>query len=393
MELRANADIWTYQDIVEHLLDMFQEERLGRPLRTARRAAREALRELHMSHRWSYYNSEGFFRTVAQQTTGTIEYDHTGGASERLVTLSDATWPTEAKLYRIIIADTHYDIATYESSTTITLSATNNPGADVAAATSYKIYREAYELPTGFGELGTLIDVTNNRVVPVIGTDTQVTTKYRSYETPQTPWHVSIRNSGEYLNSMAFVFVPPPDSAIKYRYTYTRSPRVLATEKNDDGTAAATTGDYDIVVTNGTMASKHVGCIMRLGNKSNPPTSAFGGLDDIDNPFTDQGVILAISGGTATLDRAVTNTYAGVKFTISDPIDVEINTMLTAYQRICESRYSILNKREMKERREREGLAQLATRLAKERDNRTVYSPTYAPYDPFTRVSVTDDDD
>lgn len=390
-EIRANAEVWTYQDLVEHLLDMFNEERVGRPLRTARRAAREAMRDLHMSHRWCYYNAERIFSTSAQHATGTIEYDHTGGSSERLVTLSDSTWPSDVRYHKIILNDTHYPIDTVIDTTNLTLSADENPGADLAAGTGYKVYREAYPLPSGFGEFGNLIDITNNRTVPLIGTDLQVTRKIRAYDTPDTPWQVAIRNAEEFLNSLSFVFVPPPSSVIKYQFTYTRVPRPLQTELNDTGTFAGTAGATTGVLTGSSLSAKHVGSVIRIGDDVDPPTNVFGGLDGADNVFTDQAVILGISGTTLTLDTALSATHTASLVTVSDPLDIEINVMLSALQRLAEAKYSVLSKRETKERREREELAMTALILAKERDNKAAYSPAYAPYDPFSRVNVTDE--
>jgi len=385
------TEIITYQDIVEHILDMFDEDRAGRPLRVARRAARESLRELHMAHRWSYYTSERTFVTAAAQTTGTITYDHTGGSYERLLTLADATWPTNVTDYKIIIDDVHYPIERYLTTTTVTLDPNNNPGADVAAGTSYKIYRESYPLPVNFGDFGNLIDLTNNRVVPVISSDVQLSSKEIAQDTPDTPWQVAIRNAGEYLNSLSFVFVPPPGSEIRYRYTFQRAPRSLETEVNSTGTCSANSGSTSVTMSGDhTLTAKHLGAVLRFGTAAAVPTNIFGGIDGTDNPFVDQGIILSIYGTAVVIDNAVSQTHTDVMFTVSDPVDIENNIMLTAYQRMCEARFTSMTKRELKDRRDREELALFALRLAKERDNKSLNSPTYSSYDPFSRVTVTD---
>jgi hypothetical protein len=110
-------------------------------------------------HRWSVYEAEYFLRVEAAYSTGTIAYDHTGGVVERLVTLTDGTWPDEVQHYRIVIDGDHYPIERRVSDTTLTLQPSENPGADVAAGTSYQVYRQSYPLPIGFVTLGQVFDL------------------------------------------------------------------------------------------------------------------------------------------------------------------------------------------------------------------------------------------
>lgn len=78
-------------------------------------------------------------------STGTIFFDFTGGASERLVTISGGTLPgwVDAEC-AITISGVRYPIASVLSTTTLTLSANasnadNNPGGDVTAGTAYLV--------------------------------------------------------------------------------------------------------------------------------------------------------------------------------------------------------------------------------------------------------------
>lgn len=71
-------------------------------------------------------------------STGTVAYDHTGGANERQLTLSGGTWPTWAKLPgRVFINDDWYALNTRVSDTVVTLTSGDNPGSDIAAGASY----------------------------------------------------------------------------------------------------------------------------------------------------------------------------------------------------------------------------------------------------------------
>lgn len=75
---------------------------------------------------------------VDSYSTGTIEYDHTGGANENQVTLSGGTWPTYAKSpARLFVNGTFYNVLARISDSIITLKTTSNPGADIAAGATF----------------------------------------------------------------------------------------------------------------------------------------------------------------------------------------------------------------------------------------------------------------
>jgi hypothetical protein len=389
----AASEIWTYQDIVEHLLDMFDNGRAGRPLRMARRASIEALRDLSASHRWSCYDSVRVFATEAAYSTGTITYDHTGGTSERLVTLAGGTFPLTAGYGRIIINGVHYSIDRYIDATSITLNAAENPGADISTGVAYTWYRNSYPLPDGFVEMGELWDIADQAMVPVILADQQHRESIYWYDTPDEPWQACVRNDGEMINTLSIVFGPPPSTAKSYSLSYHRSPRQLLTDKYSTGTVSVGAGSTSCAIATGAFTQSHVGCIIRFGTAAVEPDNIFGGLGDTDNPFTSQRTIVAVAtaGTSCTLDSILPAAVTTVKFVVSDPIDIDNVSMLSAYQRMAEAAYTRLSKREQKDRAERESLAMMAFQLAKERDNRVpARGPVY--YDPFTRTHVTDDE-
>ncbi len=386
------TEIWTYQDMVEHLLDVFDSERAGRPLRIARRAAAEALRELSAIHRWSYYDTQTVLRANAPYSTGTITYDHTGGAYENLVTLAGGVFPgTDTRYYRMIIAGIHYPVSNYIDTTRLQLSPNENPGADLAAGTAYSIYRNSYPLPIGFVEIGELYDITNEVFIPIVTTDQQYRESLFWYDTPGTPWQAAIRNDQEFLNSLSLVFGPPPSSAIVYGCSYHRGPRQLITEKYSTGTVTVNAASLTCTITTGLFVPDHIGSIIRFGSAAAEPDNVFGGITDTDTPFTDQRTIteVASNGATCTLDSACSAQITNVKFVISDPVDIEHGAMLTAYQRMAEAAYTRLTKREQKDRREREDLALQALRLAKEKDQRSSASNKRKYYDPFRNPVIT----
>lgn len=89
----AETLLWTYQDAVEWVLDAqnANETNTGAAQRLARKAVQEAYREIVNLHQWSYLEGRYQFVASAPYSTGTITYDHTGGANERMATLASGT--------------------------------------------------------------------------------------------------------------------------------------------------------------------------------------------------------------------------------------------------------------------------------------------------------------
>lgn len=392
----AATDIYTYQDAVEHLLDVFENPREGRSLRAARRAVLEAYKELPQLHRWSYYESRFVFYTEASYSTGTIVYDHTGGSSERLITLTGGTFPANAAQYEIQFGDVVYPVGDRVSGTDteITLRPSLNPGQDVAS-TTYTMWRRTYPLPLNFTKIYQLYDLENERSVDLVYSDAQHASSIAWYDSPDTPWVATIRNEGEYLNTLSLVFSPPPSARRAYEFMYARAPRELMVELENTGTVGVSAGATSVVGTGGSTAftSNHVGSIIRFGSPSNAPTNAVGSLDGTGAPHVGQRVITAVGGGSSlTIDASVsTNALSAVLYSISDPIDIENNSMLTLFQRMCEAAYTRITKRDQRDREARERQVSQALVMAKEHDLRTPYMCGYLPYDPFSRLTMQTD--
>ena len=104
-------------------------------------------------HDWSFLYKQDSIVVEEDYSTGTIAYDHTGGTNERQVTLSGGTWPSWAVDGMIEIAGVDYAITTRVSDTVLVLADNNNPGADVAASTSYNLHKDDYDLPDDFGSI------------------------------------------------------------------------------------------------------------------------------------------------------------------------------------------------------------------------------------------------
>lgn len=343
--------LWTYEDVVEHVLDVFQIDRAdgSRSMRMARRAVDTALRDLPRQARWAYYDRVFSFLTTASQTSSTITYDHTGGTYERMVTLASGTWPTDARYGVLKIGDAKYRVAERKSSTVITLHEYDNPGADAAAGTTYTWYRDAYPLPVGTTVIKAVQDTSNNHELRISNPADDFAAKLYYYDTPDTPWVCSQRSSGDWLGESDLILGPPPSGAVVYNVRFEAMPRPLRTERlrSGDGVTVTTSGTT-ATASSATFLDKHLGSVIRFGTASEYPSGRFGfRSDDNDNYFAAERVIVGITSSTvAVLDQAIDTEVSAVKFTISDPIDIETGVMATALLRACEAEYGRMTMRE-----------------------------------------------
>lgn len=336
----SGADIYTYRDLVEYVLDSHELDRTGLNERRARAAVLKAYRDLPFAHAWSYYYRQRLLQTVASYATGTVVYDHTGGAAERLITLTSGTFPSWAAFGRIIIDDVHYEVDTYLSSTTLTLREDSNPGSDVSSS-SYELYRSAYPLPSDFRRLCRIWDVEQQRGVSFVDQHEQHTALQVFYDTPDTPWQVTIRATREYYGQKSLVFGPPPNSIRTYDLLYEAAARPLAIDEYTTGTVTVVADDATVTLTGGTFPLNCVGSILRFSASSTAVTGPFGGLDNVDNPFVEQGVIKTRTSGTSVeLEANASQSLTDVAYSISDPVDIATGAMLTALLHAAEAEFA-----------------------------------------------------
>lgn len=371
------VELLTYDDCVQHLVDVLDFVDATRLGRVARRAIDTVYRDLPYKHNWRYYQRRATFETVASYSTGTLAYDHTEGSSERLITLSGGTFPSWAKFGRIIISDVHYRIAENPSSTTLTLYEEDNPGEDVAAGTAYTLYRNEYPLPADFRRIMRIYDVEDEQEIPIVDFTESQRLLISIDDTPDEPRAASVRNTGDYMGVWSVEFSPPPSTARTYDVSYEAKPRDILTVAYSTGTVE--TSSTTVTGTGTTFPTLCVGSVIRFGVSASATavTNKFG-----SNPFTEQRIITARASATSlTIDQAPTSAYSsGTAYQISDPIDVHPGAMTTAFLRAIEAEAAkLLN---MKDYMERRVLAQSALVRAIENEPSNTYSMEFPQYPP-----------
>ena len=137
-------------------------------------------------------------------------------------------------------------------------------------------------------------------------------------------------------------------------------------------------------------AGLHQGAILRVSSSSQRlPTSLVGvRQDNLLNPYVAQRTIVKVNSATSiTVDASIDTTYTGVMYTISDPIDLETTSMMTAFFRLVELELARLLTRQDVPQREQSWL--MALRGAMENDQKATRA-FQTTYEPFVRANITD---
>lgn len=327
--------MWTYRDAVQHVLDIGGASTDGTAKTLAKTAVQLVYRELSTISEWSYFRKTARLVIEAAYSTGTIEYDNSGGASERLITLTSGTWPTWTARGQIYISGIWYDVATRESSTTLTLGSTANPGADVASGTSYTLSRSRYTMPVDYRAGSRLVDLERSWTLDYVTPQTLNLAKV-TRESSNDPRMYTIINDPDYVGALAVEVYPPPLSQRVFDYVYMRRQLPMSIEGYETGTVAITAASASVVGTGTAWTSAMIGSVIRLGDTSDVPT----GIQGL-TPFIEERIVTAVgSATTLTLDTAVTNTYSAAKYVISSLVDMDEAVMLPAFITGCEAVYA-----------------------------------------------------
>ena len=372
--------IHTYHDVVDHLLDHFGGLEGGRNLKMAKRAVLGAYRSLPTVYNWSYYYKRGRITSVAAYSTGTIEYDHTGGTYERQATLTSGTWPSWAARGILRIDSVDYDVQERKSDTVVTLSVNSNPGADVASSTTYTLSRDAYPLPIDFQSADQLRNVNKNWTWPSYVSPGEWLDAHSTQESSNDPRLYTIMADPEYYGTMAVHFYPPPSAAHNFDFLYQREPTPLVVNSHTTGTISVPQSSA-IVEGDGTEFNSNMkGSVIQFGTSTDQPT----GIDGL-KPYTEQRTVIAINSSTQlTLDAVVSNPHTAVKYRISDIVDIESGAMFEAFISLAELKLAQLMKDDqipIKDRTYRDNL-----RLAMQADNRNFGDDRDRPFESIVHM-------
>lgn len=374
------VQIWTYNDTVERVLDLFAQKRsIPRQLRLAKDAVQEAYRDIRNRHRWASYERRMTFQTDASFETGTLSYDHTGGTYERQLTFTDAfpSWTVGGK---IRIGTGYFEIESVKSSKVATLKEHSNPGSDVTDST-FCLVHSLYLMPPEVRYILQIIDTQDRTQIQVISMRLVQRNSIVSFPIPSTPYDAAVNSDPAHYGSLALEFSPGPAQSRTYDYTYIAYPRDLIIEKYSTGSVSLGAGSTTVTLAGGVFPETCVGSVIRFSKDNiQEPTGLIGSTEDIDNPYTAERFITErVSDTEVTIDESISTGAVGpVMYTISDPLDIDPKVMLDAMFALSEAEFAkrIRNKGEELSRYQKD--AQISVLRAKELDQRADKGGTMA---------------
>lgn len=322
----------TFADLIRHTINYMGKDASDSAAVDAREAVLDAYTDMAAVNAWNYYKRVFRLPTYAAYTTGTVVYDATGGAYERVLTLTGGVWPDWAAYGSVSIGDVSYQASERKSNTQLTLSRNANPGADVAS-TSYRLFRDIYTLPSDFLAVLEVSYPGYSECPAFISPQDFVRERARVTTGTGRPRLFTVMGDPNFFGSMGIGFWQYPDANYNVDITYTAKGRDLVISDYLEGTVTTAQGSSSITGNGTAFTSDMEGSVIRVGRTGDPKVTGIEGL----YPYAVERTILeVIDAVTLRVDSPADATSTEVGYIISDAVDVEPNAMLRFLKRNCE---------------------------------------------------------
>ena len=322
----------SYSDLIEHALDYLGGTADNQALRDCMRSTIQSYRDVTNARTWTYLLTHGRIVTDPPSTTGQVSFTRAGmtvgGTSyPRVLTLTGGVWPTPVLGgtigggWQVLVGTATSQVETYIDPTHVTISQDVGPGADFGA-TSYTLYHDEYLLPTDFIKGDTPIYEGNFGGLEYRDF-TEALWWQRFVFSAGTPRHYNITGSRLFPGRMIIRLYPYPTTSRTIDFVYQRRPRDLVLQELSQGSVTVTAGSPLVAANGFTVPAGCVGALFRLGTPQESPTSWLG----INPPAFETHVDAVLDPQTLrTVDPAPTS--GNLKYLLSDPIDVEQQSMI-----------------------------------------------------------------
>jgi len=319
---------WTYQDNIDHVVGRWAAAQSGSVVEKqyARAATQDALREIGNRYSFSYYLKEDRINTVSPYDTGTVTYT----TSNRYMTLTGGTWPSWAGQGTVLVNRYPYKVLSRVSDTQLLMDPDMSPQDDVTVVgMSYQLFQDTYTLFADLVSLDKLYSMSNNWVLSYV--PQQKWLEYSRYwRQPSTVRCWTITGDERNPGRLAMKLNWAPSTAGPFDFFYRRRPRELKITSVSGGNVAVT--GTAVTGTGTAFTSAMVGSVFRLGTATDAPTGNEG-----ESPYQSEALITAVASTTAlTLNVAPGDVSSGTKYVISDPIDIEVGSMLNMFKACSE---------------------------------------------------------
>ncbi len=202
--------------------------------------------------------------------------------------------------------------------------------------TTYTLYQDDYLLPEDFIKSDTAIFEGNFGGLTYSDPSDQLWFQRFQYSSG-TPRFYSIRGNQLHLGRLCIGFHPYPDIQKTIDFMYQRRPRTLRWECYSTGTVTITAGTASVTGVGTIFDSSMEGSVLRIGTATEKPTSWIGEFP----PIQELQINEVVSPTKLQVLEAPIASAAGTLYAISDPVDIELGAMETAFHRGIEKQLGI----------------------------------------------------
>ncbi|MFO0899362.1 MAG: hypothetical protein U0836_18205 [Pirellulales bacterium] len=338
---------FTVADSIDHLVAFAVQNAKPSTVQKCREAVRAAVAVLALEHPWTYLLRHDRLAVSAPFSTGTISYTH----STLTVTLSAGSFPSWAARATIYFGSAAYEVESMPTSGTLKLTATSNPGADVTAGTAFALYRDLYLLPADFMQGDRFFEHSTRKPLEYTG-PADFFQQRRDQQLTGLPRYYSFLGDRDDPSRMMVRLTPFPSAATNLDYTYLRTPREPIFDRYEAG-LVTTAGTTAVSSTGATFTDAMAGSVLRVAFSGAPPAEESAAVQPqwfermaLPYPYVYERMIVGQTGGNALTVDAAIPALSGVKYLISDPIDIEPTVMRRAFLRCAEWQLGLLLKSE-----------------------------------------------
>lgn len=328
----------TVSDLMSHLAIQIDTVLAGSLEAKVRNAVLNAWGRLMGMHAWAYFHRMGTLLTYAGQSDGTVSFD----VATRTLTLTDATWPSNAVARHVRLGGKWYPIWRRTSSTVLTLFEGQHPIADLTDE-AYLLQQVMYPLPYEVSDVVQLLD----------GSQSFPTMRLNLLDTFQIlgndAWSASIPHRYSLVADSANpqrwnLWIPveqTTDIVLQYMYVVRKPPNAIARVRRGTVSVASGVATFsDPVIT-----TDWTGVLLRVAkNDSGHPTGEFGDMPGNAVELNQDCYELRVQSVTSTTICTVhdiTASATDANYNASTMIDVGDGPMHVLLQRLCESEYGV----------------------------------------------------
>lgn len=332
-------DVLTYYDIVQRLALRMGFSPEGREVQMLRIAVVDAYRDLPSKHNWKYYTRQLTFRTTGTSSLQ-ASYDHTGGAYERLLTATTSVFTPNHVYGSLRNANATFEIERYISGTQVVLSASNNPGVDIASS-SWVFSRSSYNLPFPIKQVSEIWTADGTRSLSYVPTS-ELGSETQLFDEASEPWRFTLQASRALSGGTDVRLIPPPSTAETYVVTCDIRPWSLKTYEIS-GTDGSTDSTSTFTSAGASFTSSLVGCVIRISGSSSLPKEPNEYSTSRQDFVFQSCVRRVISATQLELYDAVPFTASSRGYSISDPVDLSHASMLSYFEALCSEKFCYNN--------------------------------------------------